>query len=40
MMAGGTELEALSHELSRSLGEDSTVAKAMAAEVAAEMHPK
>ncbi len=33
MMAGGTELEALSHELSRSLGEDSTVAKEMAAEV-------
>ncbi len=33
MMAGGSELEALSHELSRSLGEDSDVAKQMAAEV-------
>ena len=33
MMAGGAELEALSHELSRSLGEDSTVAQEMAAEV-------
>ena len=33
MMAGGSELEALSHELSRSLGEDSAVAKEMAAEV-------
>jgi simple sugar transport system ATP-binding protein len=35
MMAGGSELEALSHELSRSLGEDSTVAKELAAEVRA-----
>ena len=33
MMAGGSELEQLSHELSRSLGEDSNVAKQMAAEV-------
>ena len=33
MMAGGTELEALSHELSRSLGEESSVAQQMAAEL-------
>ncbi|MBA2739023.1 MAG: ATP-binding cassette domain-containing protein [Actinomycetota bacterium] len=33
MMAGGAELEALSHELARSMGEDSDVAKQMAAEV-------
>jgi len=35
MMAGGSELEQLSHELSRTMGEDSTVAKEMAAEVRA-----
>ena len=29
MMAGGAELEALSHELSRELGEDSAVAHAL-----------
>jgi simple sugar transport system ATP-binding protein len=33
MMAGGSELEALSHELSRTMGEDSSVAQQMAAEV-------
>ncbi len=33
MMAGGTELQALSQELSRSLGAHSTLAKEMAAEV-------
>ncbi len=32
-MAGGAELEALSHELARTMGEDSTVAKGMAAEL-------
>ncbi len=32
-MAGGAELEALSHELARTMGEDSSVAKDMAAEL-------
>jgi len=33
MMAGGSELEALSHELARTMGEDSTVVQEMTAEV-------
>ncbi len=34
MMAGGAELEALSHELSRDLGADSAIAQQMVADVA------